>query len=658
VTPEIGQRRVARVLVAGLGAGLAALAVYLGFIQIFRSEGYKTRAAEQQHVLVPIMPLRGNILDVRMRVLAGSLEAKSAFADPKVIEKPEIAASELSRVLGLAREQVYRQLTAAESTRHVWLIHGVSAEKADAVRDLDIKGIKVREEGGTASVLADAKVIRNAEAVAELLEPILGLGKDETRKKLIDAAGPRFVWLQRRLTPDKADAIRRLQLPGVGLTNESIRHYPNGQLAAHVLGFVGGEDQGLEGVERMYNDRLAGRQGEAKILVDRGRRPIWIESDEYKPAEDGQHLVLTLDATLQAVTEEAIAEAQKKFHAASVTGIVMDPKTGAILAMANVPTYDPGRHNEFPVDARRNRALTDTFPPGSSCKPFVASGALEAGVVHFGEVIYCENGYWAEARLHDAGHSHGNLTFEQGLEKSSNIMMAKLGIRLGNQRLHDTLLGFGFGSRTGIWLPGESPGLVWPVRKWSKLSTTRVAFGQEFTVTPLQLISAFAAIANNGKLVRPKILRGILDRRGQSAVDLPEVEPVGQAITAKTARQMIDRALVGVIEEGTGTACKIPGYRVFGKTGTAQKIDPETKAVSHTRFMGSFLAGAPADNPQVVVLVMVNEPDRSIGYYGGTVAAPAVKKILEQTLPYLGIPPTETVTEKTAAHLVQHKVTD
>ena len=658
MTSEIRQRRVARVLTVGLGALLAALAGYLGFIQIFRSEGYSTRAAEQQHITVPIMPLRGNVLDARMRVLAGSLEAKSVFADPKVIADPPAVASEVSRVLGLKREEVYRKLTEGERTRYLWLKHGLPADRAEELRDLDLRGITVKPEGDTASVLADAKVIRNAESAAELLAPLLGLDREETRRKLVEAAGPRFVWLERRVTPEKAEAIRHLRLQGVGLTTESIRHYPNGPLAAHVLGFVGGEDQGLEGVERLFNDRLAGRQGEAKVLVDRARRPIWIESDEYRPAEDGQHLVLTIDATLQAVTEEAIAEAQKKFHAASVTGIVMDPKTGAILAMANVPTYDPGRYGEFPVDARRNRALTDTFPPGSSCKPFVASGALEAGVVHFGEVIYCENGYWAEARLHDAGHSYGNLTFEQGIGKSSNIMMGKLGLRLGNQRLHEALTKFGFGERTGIWLPGESRGLVWPVRKWSKLSTTRVAFGQEFTVTPLQLISAFAAIANNGKLVRPKILRGVLDRRGQSAVDLPEVEPVGQAITAKTARQMIDRALVGVIEEGTGTNCKIPGYRVFGKTGTAQKIDPDTKAVSHTRFMGSFLAGAPADNPQVVAVVMVNEPDRSIGYYGGTVAAPAVKKILEQTLPYLGIPPTETVTEKTAAHLVQHKATD
>jgi cell division protein FtsI (penicillin-binding protein 3) len=336
----------------------------------------------------------------------------------------------------------------------------------------------------------------------------------------------------------------------------------------------------------------------------------------------------------------------------------MDPRSGAILAMANVPTYDPNAYSRYPVEARRNRAVTDTFPPGSSCKPFVASGALEAGVVKWGDVIYCENGYWAEHRLHDAGHSYGNLKFEEGIEKSSNIMMGKLGVRLGNERLHDALTAFGFGRRTGVWLPGESNGLVFPLRRWTKLSTTRVAFGQEFTVTPLQLITAFAAIANDGKLVRPKILRGVLDSRGQTVADLSDPEPVGHAIDTRTARQMIDRALVGVIEEGTGKACQIPGYRVFGKTGTAQKIDPGTKAVSHTRYMGSFLAGVPAQNPQIVALVMVDEPDKSIGYYGGTVAAPAVKKILEQAIPYLGIPPAESATERPESHLVRHDVTD
>ena len=577
-------RRVATLVTGFLWVMLAALGGYLVYIYVYSSEALSARAAKQHHMRIPIRPMRGNILDARLRVLAGSDEVQSVFADPKRVEDAEAAAGRVSRALGLDVGEVLMQLT--------------------------------------------------------------------------DRPDRRFVWLKRRVSPEEAQAVRDLGLPGVALVNEGARVYPNRTLAAHVLGCVGIDEQGLEGIEQMFDERLRGREGEAYVLADRRRRPIWAEAGRFVPAEDGQHLVLTLDATVQGIAEEALAEAVTKFRAVSGTAIVMEPATGAILAMANVPTYDPNRYSDFPAEARRNRAVTDTFPPGSSCKPFIAAAALEAGVVKFGEVIYCENGYWAAANLHDASHRYGNLTFEEGVQKSSNIMMGKLGVRLGNERLHDTLVRFGFGRKTGVWLPGENGGVVFGLPRWTRLSTTRVAFGQEFAATPLQLVTAFAAIANGGKLVRPKILRGVLNSRGQAAADLEAAEVVGQAIQPKTARQMIDRVLVGVVEQGTGKACRIPGYRIFGKTGTAQKVDPETRAVSHTRYMASFLAGAPADNPRVVVGVIVDEPDKSIGYYGGTVAAPVAKRILEQVLPYLGVRPTEAVAKSRETHLVNEKVTD
>jgi cell division protein FtsI (penicillin-binding protein 3) len=577
-------RRVATLVTGFLWVMLAALGGYLVYIYVYSSEALSARAAKQHHMRIPIRPMRGNILDARLRVLAGSDEVQSVFADPKRVEDAEAAAGRVSRALGLDVCEVLMQLT--------------------------------------------------------------------------DRPDRRFVWLKRRVSPEEAQAVRDLGLPGVALVNEGARVYPNRTLAAHVLGCVGIDEQGLEGIEQMFDERLRGREGEAYVLADRRRRPIWAEAGRFVPAEDGQHLVLTLDATVQGIAEEALAEAVTRFRAVSGSAIVMEPATGAILAMANVPTYDPNRYSDFPAEARRNRAITDTFPPGSSCKPFIAAAALEAGVVKFGEVIYCEDGYWAAANLHDASHRYGNLTFEEGVQKSSNIMMGKLGVRLGNERLHDTLVRFGFGRKTGVWLPGENGGVVFGLPRWTRLSTTRAAFGQEFTVTPLQLVTAFAAIANGGKLVRPKILRGVLNSRGQAAADLEAAEVVGQAIQPKTARQMIDRVLVGVVEQGTGKACRIPGYRIFGKTGTAQKVDPETRAVSHTRYMASFLAGAPADNPRVVVGVIVDEPDKSIGYYGGTVAAPAAKRILEQVLPYLGVRPTEAVAKSRETHLVNEKVTD
>jgi len=502
------------------------------------------------------------------------------------------------------------------------------------------------------SVFADPFVIEDPADAASRAGPVLGMTADELFRILTEDRTQRFVWLKRRVSPETAEAVRRLGVFGVGLAAEGERHYPNGSLAAHVLGFVGQEEQGLEGLEQMFDARLAGRKGQAYILADRRRRPIWSEPDQFVAAEDGEHLVLTIDAMIQAWAEEAVAEARDKFHAASATAIVMDPRTGAILALANVPTFDPNRYGETPADARRNRAVTDPSPPGSCAKPFFASVALERNAVRLGEVLYCEDGYWAAAKLRDAGHRYGNLTFEEIVIKSSNIGMAKLGTRLGNKRLYEALVGFGFGRRTGVWLPGESPGLVYPLARWTRLSTTRVPFGQEFSATPLQLVTAFAAIANEGKLLRPKILRGVLDARGRVVADLAEPEIVGKALDPATARKMIDRTLVGVIERGTGKACQIPGYRVFGKTGTAQKIDPETRRISNTRYIGSFLGGAPADDPRVVVLVSINEPDPSLGYYGGTVAAPAVKKILERTLEYLGVSPSDTAPDRPPTSLV------
>ena len=575
------QRRVALLLTVGLGALLAALAGYLVAIHVKSAEALASRASRMHHMRYPIPATRGRILDARLRVLAGSQARESVFADPGIVPDPAETACRVAEVLGLDRDHVYRLLA--------------------------------------------------------------------------EHPGRRFVWIQRRVPAATAEAIRELDLRGVALVTEGKRHYPNGTLAAHVVGFVGVDEQGLEGLEKVFDERLAGTPGEAYVLADLRRRPIWMRPDDFTPAEDGQSLVLTIDAVIQAAAEEALAEACDTFKAASGSVVVMDPETGGILAMANVPTFHPARYDAVPPAARRNRAVTDTFPPGSSGKPFVAARALEAGLVRFGEVFYCEDGYWPEARLHDAGHAYGNLTFEQGLIKSSNILLGKVGLRMGNARLHGALVAFGFGSRSGVWLPGEAPGLVFPLERWTRLSTTRVPFGQEYAVTPLQMAVAFSAFAGGGRILQPRILRGVLDSRGRVVARLTEPRAAGRALRPRTARLIVDHALVGVIEEGTGRRCQVPGYRVFGKTGTAQKVDPETGAISHSRYVAWFLAGAPADAPRVVVAVAVNEPDRSIGYYGGTVAAPVARTILARALPYLGVEPTGEVPAEAAAgrtHLV------
>jgi len=489
------------------------------------------------------------------------------------------------------------------------------------------------------SVFADPKIVEDHAEAARRVAAVLGGDRDTLYRQLHDNAGARFVWLERRVPAATAEAVCELGIRGISLVTEGKRHYPNGTLAAHVVGCVGIDEQGIEGLEAAFNKRLAGTPGEAYVLADLHRRPIWMRPDQFTPAQGGQNLVLTLDAVIQDSAEKALAEACEAFKAKSGCAVVLDPATGDILAIANVPTYDPACYNDFPTDARRNRAATDMFPPGSSGKPFVAARAIEEGVARFGEVIYCEDGYWPEARLHDAGHAYGNLTFEMGIIKSSNILLAKIGLRMGNRRLHEALTAFGFGRRTGQWLPGEAPGVVFPLSRWGRLSTTRVPFGQEYMVTTLQMASAFAAFANDGQRLEPRILRGVLDSRGRVVVRVAQPRVVGTPMSPRTARQMIDRALVGVVEKGTGRRGQVPGYCVFGKTGTAQKVDPATHAISHSRYVAWFLAGAPAEAPRLVVAVAVNEPDRSIGYYGGTVAAPVARKILERALPYLGVEP-------------------
>ncbi len=562
------QKRVAWSITAALGLMLAVLAGRLVYICVASGEPLAERVAAQSYMRVPIRAERGHILDTRLRVLAGSTEVESVFADPKILEDRTAAAAAVAPILDRDPEAIYALLS----------------ENPDR----------------------------------------------------------RFVWLARRVTPEVARAVRALRVYGIGLVAEGRRHYPNGSLAAHVLGFVGQEEQGLEGLERHFEPRLSGTPGMAYVLADRHRRPIWSEPNQFVPPRDGQHLLLTIDAVIQAFAEEAIAEACTTYRAESAGAVVLDPRSGAILAMANVPTFDPARYGDYLSEARRNRCVTDPYPPGSTAKPFIAAAALEAGVVNLGQVIHCEHGHWPAYRLHDAGHRYGNLTFEMVVIKSSNIGMAKLGLRLGNARLHAALKRFGFGEPTGVMLPGEAAGLVFPLSRWTKYSTTRVPFGQEFTTTPLQLATAFAAIANGGTVLAPKIVRGVLDSSGRTVVDLSEPEVLGRALDPHTCRTMIDRVLVHVVEEGTGKRCRINGYRVFGKTGTAQGVDPDG-SMSHTRYIGSFLAGAPADDPKVVVLVLVNRPDKSLGYYGGTVAAPAARAILAQTLEYLGVPPTEDV---------------
>jgi len=452
-----------------------------------------------------------------------------------------------------------------------------------------------------------------------------------------------FVWLKRRITEAEREAVERVKQTfragEIGLRKESMRRYPQGATAAHVVGFVN-VDGPQEGVERTWDKWLAEDDGFYYAKVDSAGRPIELLPMETRSPQHGRSLMLTIDLAIQQKAEQVLADTCAQYGTPSASAIVLDCRTGEVLALANYPTYDPNTPGDFPADNRKNRALTDPYEPGSTFKVFVAAAALSENVTRLGQTINCEGGLFSYKgrRLHDH-HPYGGLTFEQVVAKSSNIGMAKLGLAMGDNRLHDSISAFGFGRTTGIDLPGESRGLLYPVARWSGTSVLSVSMGQELSVTPMQLARGFAAIASGGKLLRPRVVRSVNHPQdGSILLDLSGRAEIGTSLGASACRLMIDPVLTLVVKEGTGTKARLTNWRSFGKTGTAQ-ISKRGGGYEENLYVGSYIAGAPVRNPRLVVMVNLNRVDKTKGgYYGGTVAAPAVKSILEFALPYLNVP--------------------
>ena len=491
------------------------------------------------------------------------------------------------------------------------------------------------------TVYADPREIEDPAETARELATVLALPADEIEKLLRHPTSPGYVVIQRGLDPLTDKDRKALVLNGIGVRDEPVRTYPVGTLAAQVLGFVGRDGEGLEGIEMAFADELGSRPGQRVVFRDVRRRPLFQQAGSHVPPCDGVDVVLTLDVAIQEVVERAVGKQVEHFKAECGLGVVMDPKTGEVLAMATVPTFDPGQGASAPAEVRRNRVLTDPVEPGSVFKPYVMAAAIAAGLTRPEETIFCHNGLYVCGKrfLHDH-HVYGNLTTAAILSKSSNIGMAILGQRLGNKRMYEALRAFGFGRATGIDLPGESNGPLRRLDDWDSYSTTSVPMGQELAVTPIQFVTAFSALANGGRLLQPRVVRAIMDRHGRVLEDRSEVIDRGQAIDPGTAATMHD-LLVNVVKEGTGRRCNLEKWQVMGKTGTAQvpRIGQGRRGYEPNAYLGSFIAAAPASDPAVVVLVMIRKPQRSIGYYGSVVALPAVRAILEETLPYLEIPP-------------------
>ncbi|MFW6065559.1 MAG: peptidoglycan D,D-transpeptidase FtsI family protein, partial [Planctomycetota bacterium] len=357
-----------------------------------------------------------------------------------------------------------------------------------------------------------------------------------------------------------------------------------------------------------------------------------------RPPRDGQHVFTTLDMVIQGYLTDAIAESVQEHRAEWGTGIVINPRTGEILAMCSVPGFDPNNYNTSDPQSRTNRAVSTPFEPGSVLKPLFAAAAVQFGEASYDTRIFCENGvYHARrgGRITDHGESHGELTVAEGVIHSSNILMAKLGERIGNRRLYATARRFGIGSRTGVALPGESRGILRPLEKWDGYSTRRVPFGQEVSVTTVQLAYAFGAIANGGLLMEPVLIDHVNDASGES-VYRNEPQVARRVLSPEVSAETL-KVLRRVVTEGTGGACRLENWSSFGKTGTAQV--PGEGGYVDGAYVGSFVGGAPASDPKLLVVVSIYRPDASRGYYGSKVAAPYVKRVLERSLSYLGVPP-------------------
>lgn len=495
------------------------------------------------------------------------------------------------------------------------------------------------------SVYVDPKMVPDAPATAATLASMLQVPQDTLVRALRSPS--RFVWLARRLSEATVSRIRALKLPGVGFVQEEQRVYPNGPLAATVLGFTGTDNQGLAGVELSYDRVLRGVAGKAYVLVDGNGHEIPATRQIVVAPREGAALMLTIDQVIQFIAERELASAIETAQAKGGTAIVIDPSTGELLALATRPAFDPNAPDLTWPASWRNRAISDVYEPGSTFKVLLATAAIESGTVALTDRFYCQGWMVVAGKvIRDAEQragGHGSQNLSDIIKNSCNVGAAQVGMRLGKARLVVWLRRFGFGVPTGVDLPGEASGLIRPTREWYDPTLQTISFGQGLSVTPLQLLVAAAAIANGGVAVRPHVGRVLREAEGGTE---PLASAQGRRLmtpeTAKAVTEMMKR----VVAEGTGTAAALEGYRVAGKTGTAQKPDP-AGGYAPGKFVASFVGFVPADAPRLAILVVIDEPRGK--YYGGEVAAPMFARIALQVLRYLNVAPSTTLSGVTIA---------
>lgn len=553
----------------------------------------------------------------------------------------------------------------------------------------DVKGTLLATSKDVDTICADPKLIgTNYVRIAQQIAPVLGLDEIELGEKLRPrlmtnelgkAVEVQYVVLKRKVEPEEWEKVQkamqtltfgvdeskltkkqrapyhRLRQRAVFATPDQMRFYPNQQLAAHVLGYVGMverttprgkvlETRGADGVEVMMDNVLTGIFGWRETETDSKRQELVAYREQDVAARPGLNVVLTIDSGIQHIVETELDAAYRKHTPISISCLVIRPATGEILALANLPTFNPNKPGDSEPEERRNRVITDNAEPGSTFKSTVIAGALSDDTVELTDSIFCENGAWRYAglTLHDH-HGYGNLTVEGVIIKSSNIGAAKIALKMGEKRLYDVIRGFGFGQITGITLPGEINGFIRTPDRWTKPSITRIPMGHEVAATPLQMAMAMAAIANKGMLMKPMLIDSFVDENNREVTKF-QPQKIRQVISEPAAREMTQALVKAVGEEGTGAKAALTHYTVAGKTGTAQKI--VNKRYVHDKHFVSFIGFFPAENPELLISVVIDEPKR--GMYGGETAAPVFARIGERSANYLAMIPEKPSTNLAA----------
>ncbi len=617
------QIRRALLLLAFLAAAFGGLACRLVNLQVLRHDELSAKAERNTQREFWQAPRRGDILDVNANILATSVPVRTICADPSLIGTFQpLVAHAIAPLLQLNENELAQKLAP----------HLARNAKGELCTN-------------------NLHYVRLAKNITE----------EYWRQVAAAMTNLTFGVDEKKLPRAQKEFVRNLRLHAIFSEPDQMRVYPNGSLASQVIGFPAAEEEtvsgrlvsqivGRDGVELAMNKPLGGVAGWKVTETDRAQHELVALRDEDVHPRDGLNVVLTVDSVVQHIVETALADALQKHTPRSITGIVMRPKTGEILAMVSLPNYDPNQPHTITPETR-NRVITDVVEPGSTFKIVVVSGALNKGIVSLNTPVYCENGAFAFAGrvLHD--HERlGSETVKSVITKSSNIGAAKIGIQLGADNLYDYAWNYGFGQRTGIPLPGESRGFLYPVKNWSKVSIAQIPMGHGVAVTRLQMLYAMAAIANHGWLMRPMIVSRLQERDG-SVVQRYAPERVRQVIGEKADADMIEALKTVPAKGGTAPDAALKNYVVAGKTGTAQKA--ENGAYAPGKYVSSFIGFFPADNPELCISVVMDEPKE--GYYGGKVCGPVFRDIAERCASYLNITPDpKLMTNNTSALVVEN----